>query len=134
MSLPLALSETFLFSGVPAGTYTFAVRAQNAMGSSSASNPVTLTFPAPCETPGVPVNFNASKAGSTISLAWSPPASGPTPTGYTVNVTGSFVASIPTTTLSLSGMVGPGSYTLSVVANHPCGASAPTAPQTVTIP
>jgi hypothetical protein len=34
----------------------------------------------------------------------------------------------------MSGAVGPGSYTFSVVAINACGASEATAPQTVTIP
>jgi hypothetical protein len=49
-------------------------------------------------------------------------------------VTGSFVGSFPTTARTLSGTVGPGTYTLSVIATNPCGTSAPTAGQTVTLP
>ena len=44
-SIPLPVTETFSFAGVPPGTYTFSVRAINAAGTSGSSNPVTLTFP-----------------------------------------------------------------------------------------
>ena len=62
------------------------------------------------------------------------PAAGPALTGYILNVTGSFVGSIPTTTRSLSGAAGPGSYTVSLLATNPCGSSGLTGPLTVVIP
>ena len=72
--------------------------------------------------------------GSTLFVVWDPPASGPAPTSYLVNVSGAFVASIPTAVRTLSGTVGPGSYGLSVAAVNPCGASAATPEQVVVIP
>ena len=47
-SLPVGAAESFTFSPVPGGTYTFSVTAANASGASAASNPVTLTFPGAC--------------------------------------------------------------------------------------
>jgi hypothetical protein len=134
ISLPLPLGERFSFAGVPPGTYTLAVRAVNASGASAPSNSVTLTFPGPCVVPGTPTNFTATKAGSTITVSWAPPVSGPTPTGYVLGVRGTFVGSIPTPDLALSGTVPPGTYILSVAATNACGASAPTPTQTITIP
>jgi hypothetical protein len=134
-SIRLGLTETFSFAGVPAGTYTFALRAANAAGMSAASAPVTLTFPGPCSGPPLaPSRFLAYRIGNTISVIWDPAATGPAPTGFVLNVTGSFVVSVPTPSRSLSGGVGPGTYNLSVVALNPCGPSAPTEVQTVIVP
>jgi hypothetical protein len=133
-SLSVPLTDRFAYPSVPAGTYTFAVRAVNAFGSSSPSNAVTLTFPGPCLGPGPPTNFSASKSGSTISVNWSPPVGGAAPTGYIVFVTGSFEGSFATTGLALSGTASPGTYALSVAATNACGISAATPVQTVTIP
>lgn len=134
-SLPLAVTETFSYSSVPPGTYTFTVSSVNGSGTSAPSNAVSLTFPGQCSgAPATPTSFQATKDGSTITVNWGPPASGPAVTLYTMNVAGAFVGSIPTTGRSLAGTVGPGSYTISVTASNPCGASAATPPQTVTIP
>jgi hypothetical protein len=72
--------------------------------------------------------------GRTVFLEWSLPSGGPAPTGYLVQVTGTFAGSLPTIGRALSGTVGPGSYTVSVSALNGCGASANTAPQTVVVP
>jgi hypothetical protein len=102
---------------------------------SNSSNAVTLTFPQPCSGPPLtPANFLAYKVGNTLHLLWDPAESGPAPTSYLVNVTGSVVTSIQTPTRALSGGVGPGSYSFSVVALNPCGASAATPVQTVVVP
>jgi Fungalysin metallopeptidase (M36)/Bacterial Ig domain len=129
-----AQTDRFEFPSAPAGTYTLSVRAINAAGASGASNPVTLTIPGPCTgAPLAPANFLASKTGTTLSVIWDPPASGPSPTGYVVNVTGSVTGNVPTTARFLSGTVGPGTYALSVTAVNACG-SATTPAQSVTIP
>ena len=134
LALALPVAESFFFSGVPAGTYTLRVRAMNATGASPASNPVTLTFPTACVAAGTPADFAVARTGSVISVSWRPALSGPTPTGYVLTVTGAVAATIPVADTSLSGAVGPGTYTISVTATHPCGASAPTSPHTVAIP
>lgn len=134
-SLPLGFVDTTTFTGVPAGTYTLALRATNAAGSSFPSTPVTITVPGACATaPQTPTNFVAYKVGNTINIVWDLPAGGTAPTGYLLTVSGSFVGIFPTTARAMSGTVGAGTYTFSVVAINPCGASAPTPAQTVTIP
>ncbi len=133
-SIELPLTDRFSFSGVPTGTYTFSVRAVNAVGRSSASNAVTLTFPGTCSPPGTPTAFLASKNGSTIVVSWLPPAAGAAPTGYIVFVTGTFEDSFSTPGLALSGAAGPGTYSLSVAATNTCGTGAATATRTITIP
>jgi hypothetical protein len=134
-SIPLGFADSFNFSGVPGGTYTLSLRALNATGSSPSSNAVTLTFPGPCSgAPLAPANFLAYKIGGTIYIVWDAAATGPAPTSYVVNVGGAFFGSLPTVARELSGAPGPGSYNLSVTAINACGASAPTATQTVVIP
>jgi hypothetical protein len=134
-SIPLPLGETFTFAGVPGGTYTFTLRALNGNGSSGPSTPLTLTFPSPCSGPPLtPANFVVFKVGNVINVAWELPASGPAPTGYVLNVSGSIFGTFFTTARQMSGAVGAGAYTLSVTATNPCGASSPTTAQTVTIP
>ncbi|MEZ5420891.1 MAG: hypothetical protein R2708_26610 [Vicinamibacterales bacterium] len=135
LSLPLGNVDTFSYAGAPAGTYTFVVRQVNAGGTSAASNPVTLTFPASCT--GVPLpaaNFQAYKSGGTLFLLWDPPASGPAPTGYVLNVTGSFVGSLAMAGRSFSIGAPPGTFNLALVSTNACGSGTPTATQTVSFP
>ena len=135
-SLPIGAVETFTFAGVPAGTYTFAVRAANATGTSAASAPVTLTFPAACT--GVPLpprNYLFYGAGNVVNLLWDPPATGPAATAYVLNVTGSFTGTVAVgASRNPSGAVPPGTYSVSITALNACGASAPTSVRTVVIP
>ncbi|MDH4063822.1 MAG: hypothetical protein OEW19_05440 [Acidobacteriota bacterium] len=134
-SFPLLLGDTFSVAGVPPGTYTLAVRALNAFGSSPPSTPVTLTVPVACSgAPLSPAEVRAYRVGRRVFVDWALPTGGPAPTAYVLNVTGSWVGSLSTTGRDLNGAVGPGSYTLSVVAVNPCGASVGSAPQTVVVP
>lgn len=135
-SLPVGLGESFNFAGVPAGTYTFALRGSNAAGVSAASAPVTLTFPGACSgVPQPPQNYIFYRQGGTVYLVWDPPAAGAAPTSYTLNVSGSFVGALPVgPNRVLSTPVPPGTYTVSVTAFNACGASTTTAPQTVVVP
>jgi hypothetical protein len=135
-SLPVSLSESFTFAGVPAGTYSLSLRAVNAAGSSAASNTVTVTFPGACSgPPATPPTLVAYKTGMTIFVIWDaqPPAS-PAATGYVLNVSGSFVGALPMTSRTARGTVPAGAYNFSVVATNPCGSSAATPVQTVVIP
>jgi hypothetical protein len=133
--LPLPFGEAFTFAGVPPGTYTLSVIAANASGASAPSNTVTLTFPEACTgVPAAPVNLQAWRAGSTIYVSWSPPASGPAVTSYTVQVGGAFVGGFRTTGRTLSGVAGPGTYTLSVVGENVCGTGVATPEQTIVVP
>ena len=134
-SIQLGRTDQVSFSGVPAGTYTLSLRAINSTGSSAPAEPVTLTVPGTCTSaPATPTRFLAYRSGSSIHVIWDPPATGEVPTGYVLNVSGSFIGSFATTARAMSGTVGPGSYTLSVIALNPCGASSATAPQTVVVP
>jgi uncharacterized protein (DUF1800 family) len=137
LSVPIALGDSFSYSGVPNGTYTFAVRAVNAAGASAPSNSVTLTFPgtATCTSaPLMPTSFFASRARNVVSVSWQPPAGGPAPTRYIVSVGGAAAAAFPTSGLSLSGAAPPGTYSLSVRAINACGEGPATPAQTITVP
>ncbi|HUE86142.1 MAG TPA: interleukin-like EMT inducer domain-containing protein [Vicinamibacterales bacterium] len=135
VSLPLGLTETFSYAGVPPGTYTFTVQSQNGTGLSLPSSPVTLTFPQACTSaPHAVENPVAYTMGGIVFLYWDPPASGPAPTAYVLYVTGSFVGSFATSVRSFRSPAPPGTYYLSIVSTNPCGASVPTAVQSVTLP
>lgn len=136
LSLPLGLTDSFTFNGVPPGTYTFRVRGLNGAGVFGASsNPVTLTFPGACSgVPQAPANFVAYRDGRTIGVFWDPPAAGAAPTSYVLTVTGGFNGSLPTTARQLSGMVGSGTYVLTVSASNACGTGPSSASRTITVP
>jgi hypothetical protein len=136
LSMPLGLTESFAFTGVPPGTYTLTVRSINAFGVSSAgSNPVTLSFPSACSgVPETPASFVAYRVGRTIFVSWDTPATGPAPASYVVSVTGSFTGSVPTSSRSVSGTVGPGTYGLTVAAVNPCGTGPASQPLVVLVP
>jgi hypothetical protein len=134
-SLPLGMVDSTTFNGVPAGTYNLSLRAINSVGSSFPSGTVTVTIPSGCTgVPSPPANFVAYKVGGTIFVVWEPAATGAAPTGYVLNVSGSFVGSFPTNSRTMSGSVGAGTYTFTVQATNACGVSEATAAQTVTIP
>jgi hypothetical protein len=134
-SVPLGVTERFNFAPVPGGTYTFRVRQTNPGGSSAPSDPVTLSFPAVCSgVPAVPANFLGHRVGNTAYVVWDPPATGPSPTSYRLDVSGSFVSTFTTPERMLSGVVGPGSYNVRVMSVNECGASAFTPVQVITVP
>lgn len=133
--IPLGVSERLAVGGVPAGTYTLRLRSLNPGGASPSSAPTTVTIPGPCSgPPAAPSNYLLYRLGTTVYVVWDPPASGPAASDYLLSVTGSFVASFATPFRSISGTVGPGSYTITVTATNACGSSAPTAAQTLVVP
>jgi len=134
-SVPLGLSETATFPVVPAGNYTFSLRATNAWGTSGSSNAISLSVPSACSGPPLPPeNFLAYTIGNTAYVVWDPAATGSASTGYVLYVNGGFTLTLPTNQRTLSGTVPPGIYDLSVSATNACGSSAPTPVQTVVIP
>jgi subtilisin-like proprotein convertase family protein len=135
-SLPLPVTESFSYAGVPAGSYSFAVRAVNVAGASATSGSRSATFPsATCNTiPQVPANFRAFGSGATVFVDWDPPGIGAAVSYFILNVTGALTVAVPTTLRALSGAVPPGTYNLSVASVNPCGTGPFTAVKSVTIP
>jgi hypothetical protein len=134
-SFPLAVSETLAFSGVPPGTYTVALTASNAAGTSAPSTPLTLTFPAACSgPPAAPANLSTGVSGGVVTLAWDPPPAGPAISGYTIHVSGALTGSLPLVGRVFSASAGPGSYAVRVTAANVCGTGAITPPVTVVVP
>lgn len=134
-SVTLPVREVFRLAGVPAGTYTFTVRAMNGALAGAAGNAVTLTFPGHCvAAPNPPTAFSASTEGGRVFLDWLPPASGEAVTHYVVSATGAFSGSFPSAARTFSAPVPPGSYTISVAAVGPCGTSPATTAQTIVVP
>lgn len=133
--VPLGLTDTFEFAGVPAGTYTFQVVSTNAVGTSAPSNPVTLSFPGSCAgPPGPPLRLAAARSGRTLSLAWSAPEDGTAATTYLLFVSGAFDLTVPLNARTISAPVPPGGYTFQVAAANACGVGTATAPVTVVVP
>jgi len=134
-SILIGAGESFGFTGVPGGSYTLQLRARNGAGVSGSSNPVMVSFPGACSgAPAPPERFLVYRLGSRAHVIWEPAASGAAPTSYVVHVSGSFAGSFPTAARTVSSPIGPGSYTVSVSAVNACGASAPTAIQTLVVP
>jgi photosystem II stability/assembly factor-like uncharacterized protein len=133
--VPIPVTESISFANVPAGTYSIWVHGVNASGDGPNSTRADVIVPDTCTgIPGAPTNFNAAKAGNTISLTWDLALTGPAPTSFAVNVSGAFVGSFPVTARSLSGSVAPGSYTITVTSRNSCGSSAASTPVTVVVP
>jgi Tol biopolymer transport system component len=134
-SIPLGFGDTFTLANVPDGRYTLALRARNASGLGPPSNAHTLSFPGPCSgPPTAPTNVFAYQVDGSAHVSWAPGTSGSAPTAYVLIVTGAWTGTFVTTDRDVSGTLGSGAYTLSIVAINPCGASAATSPQTVVVP
>ncbi len=133
--LPVPAGESFRFDGVPPGTYTFSLVAENDAGPSAPSNAVTLTFPGTCTgAPQAPSGFRAWQVGTTATIAWDPPRSGPAVDRYTVHVEGDLRLSFDTTERLVSAPLPPGQFAVRVEAVNACGRSmsAPAAPDFTT--
>lgn len=136
-ALPLPVSPTsFSIPGIPPGTYYIRLVAQNAGGTSSPSNEVTLTV-AGASAPGAPT-LSASASGRTVNVSWTP-GSGGTPTGYTLSAAvtpgGAPVATVPLGGTSVAfANVPSGTYYLRLTASNGAGTSPASNQVTVTVP
>lgn len=135
-TLSLGVTESFTVTGVPPGTFTFAVRALNAAGSSAASLPAFLTFPGVCSAvPQAPASVVAFVQAGVVTVLWDPPATGSPTLTYALVVSGAFSGTFGVGgSRSLSAPAPAGRYTLQVVSTNTCGVSVPSAPVTVTVP
>ena len=71
--------------GVAIGTYFVRVRSTNSAGTSGPSNEVMVPVgPLPPRVPGSPSGLAAGVVATTVTLSWTPPATGGAPTSYLV--------------------------------------------------
>jgi hypothetical protein len=105
---------SFSASGVGGGTYYVRVRAQNAGGTSAASNEsILIVGSTGCTTaPDAPTGLAASAAGGTVQLVWGAPAGTCSPSSYVLQA-----GSSPGSTDLANASVGAGtSYVASAIA------------------
>ncbi len=129
-------ATAFASGGVANGTYYLRVKATNAVGPSGPSNEAILQVGPP--PPGPPSGLTAGAVGSTVNLAWNPPATGGPPTSYTIEAgsapglanLANFATGNTATSYSTGG-VGNGAYYLRVRASNPYGVSAPSNERTL---
>lgn len=123
-AIALPATESMTVPGVPPGTYTFAVVAENSSGTSASTGPVTLTFPGGCAAPPEPpTDFRAWRVGDKLSVAWSPPASGAPVSAYRVHVAGAIGVTFDSTERSVSAIAPDGNFVVGVSSVSPCGLS-----------
>ena len=107
-----------------------------------AAAPRPTRSPSPSRATIVWLRVRRCRRRSSSPTAWETPSTcygirrqtGRAPTSFVLNVTGAFGGSFGTVGRGLSGVVGPGTYHLSVAATNACGSSAVTATQTVVVP
>ena len=125
-------ATSFSAGGVGNGTYYVRVRAQNAGGTSAASNESVLVVGATgCATaPTAPSGLVITTSGSTVTLGWSAAAGGCPPTSYLLQA-GSSVgqsnlanSNVGNTTSYVATGVGNGTYYVRVRATNAYGQSA----------
>lgn len=90
-------------------------------------------------TPGAPLNLQSEVSGTDLRLRWSPPASGGTPTGYTL-VARLTPGAPPVATVPVGGQTAlavsapPGTFVITVRASNAVGSGPESAPATVVVP
>lgn len=136
-TVPLGAATSFSVPGVPPGTYYVRVHAQNAGGTSPASNEVSVTV-AGAAPPGVPTLNQPTVNGSTVTLTWTPGGGG-SPTSYTLTASatpgGASIVTVPLTSTSASfANVPSGIYYLRLSASNAVGTSAATPEVALVVP
>jgi Metallo-peptidase family M12/Bacterial Ig domain len=144
--LNLGGTGTTFAANAPAGTYFLRVAGRSACGVGATSSDITASVlsggggggggvvPVP------PSGLNASVSGRVISLSWTPPSTGATPTSYVVDVgtisgssnLGSF--NTGSTATSVSGTVAPGRYFIRMRTRANTNLSAPSSEVIVVVP
>jgi hypothetical protein len=134
-SFPTGSAHTaFTADNVPNGLYFARVSAQNATGTSHASNEVSFTVPQGCTSaPAAPAALQSSVSGVVVTLTWVAPAEGATPTAYAIEA-GSAPAladlariTLGATVTTFSVVAPPGTYYVRVRALTSCGTGPPSA-------
>ena len=128
-------------SGVPYGTYyVSASRRPTPAASVRHRNEVTVVVQPCAAPPQAPTGLTFSRSGTFVALAWTPPASGPAPSSYTL-VVGSadrrqrcarHVDRHAAT--SIGAAAPPGTYFARILAQNACGMSGPSNEIVVVVP
>ncbi len=131
-------NTTTLVASPPRGVYYVRLRAVNACGTSPASNEVAITLDGTVAVPSPPTGLAAVVAGNLVSLAWTPPTSGGTPSGYRLEggtAPGGVDTIVNTAAPSLVVPGVPrGTYYVRVRSFNAAGIGSATADVTVTVP
>ena len=135
-SMTLSAATTIAVPGIPPGTYYGRVLAQNAGGTSAATNEVAFTV-AGASAPGAPTLNAPTVSGRTVGLSWSPGGGG-APTSYVLTALtagGVVLGNVPLSgaSASFSG-VPSGSYLLRLVAVNSVGPSPASNTVTLVVP
>ncbi len=135
-SLTLSAATTIAVPGIPPGTFYARVLAQNAGGTSAATNEVAFTV-AGASAPSAPTLNVPTVTGNTVGLSWSPGGGG-APTSYVLTALtagGVVLGSAPLSGASASFPGVPsGSYLLRLVAVNSVGPSPPSNTVTLVVP
>jgi hypothetical protein len=124
---------------LPDGNYFWRVIAVNLAGSSGPSVEAQFVVGSPCITPSAPRAFIFGVTGQTVTLAWTPPATGSGPVNYIVEAGSApgfanlLVAPVGALT-AVGTPAPPGTYFVRVRAQNGCGTSAPSNEQSITVP
>lgn len=131
LQMPIGRRNQISFDGVPPGVYTLQVQAVNPHGSSGLSNPVTVRIGDACTAPpAAPEWLGVGVMGSYVTVLWD---AGPTAApDYELLVEG-IGAFRSGGARFMSGMVGPGRYTLSVAGVNACGVGVSSPRRTVVV-
>ena len=134
-------ATTFSSGGVPNGTYFVRVKAQNAAGTSAASNEAILVVGATACTsaPNPPTGLASTVTASTIALTWTAPSGSCAPASYVLQAgaaSGSSAlanSNVGNVTSYTATGVGAGTYYVRVVAANASGQSAASNEVVVTV-
>ncbi len=122
---------------VPPGTYFIRVVAVNTGGVGPTSEELSVTIPATNVPPGPPTLLPVSMAGNLVTMNWFPSHTGGFPVSYTVRASqtsgGPVIASLTSTSTTLTVPAPPGTYYVRVVANNAHGTSTVSNERVITV-
>ena len=134
-SLPTGGAATTFSVDLPTGAFFVRIHALSASGRSAATNEVQVFVNVP-QPPAAPARLLGLVNGAALGLSWMNPGSAGVPTSMLLDVSGAISATLPIPAGESFAFpaVPPGTYTFAVRAANTMGASAPSAPVTLTFP